>query len=486
MAELTEKDIDQISSDIDQQGLTYVDLKNEILDHVCCQIEVEMEKGMLFNEAYRKVRSEMGKKRILQIQDATLNLINKKYRRMKRTMLILGVISPILVIFASLLKIFHLPGGGILITLALFVTGMIFLPLYVMNRIRDTRRLNEYMPMNLYISGMIFGMITILGGLFKIQHLPGAAVMLATGLIGMAVVFLPIYARVKLKEARENKKEINKSMIIGGVISGSLLIIGALFKILHWPGAGIVIIVSWSSVAIFFVPYLVLYQLKRSENQANTFLGILLVSTSVAIIIMALLRSSSGEITNGYIIPDRVMDRSESYYEQKGKLLLSAIPETSEEKEALNMLSAKSDALCSYANFLSIEMLKEMEKDESSFINESGNVDLRKVSNKNAMNIGYELVINKEGDKLRLMVGEFKESCLSLTTDPVLKEYINAAFTPIGAEDEDDLQLDWTQEYFWGPYIHAETMVSMIKAEVRMIEYEVLLEHANSNIGSEL
>jgi hypothetical protein len=46
MYELTETEIDLISRDIDQQGLTYTLLKNELLDHICCSIEEDMEKGM--------------------------------------------------------------------------------------------------------------------------------------------------------------------------------------------------------------------------------------------------------------------------------------------------------------------------------------------------------------------------------------------------------------------------------------------------------
>jgi hypothetical protein len=144
MSEITKKEIDQISIDIDQQGLTYVELKNEILDHICCEIEMEMEQGLMFNDAYGKVKEAMGKKRIRQIQDETLNLINKKYRRMKRIMYGLGVAAPILVIAASTFKIMHWPGGSLLMTLALFIIGMVFLPIFVMTRIRDTRRMNEY------------------------------------------------------------------------------------------------------------------------------------------------------------------------------------------------------------------------------------------------------------------------------------------------------------------------------------------------------
>ena len=155
MLELTEKEIDKISSDIEQQGLTYTQLKNEILDHICCNIEAEMEQGMTFNEAYRKVKGEMGKKRIRQIQDETLFLISKKYRRMKRLMYVLGVAVPIMIIIASIFKVMHWPGAGLLISLGLFVTGAVFLPVFVMVRIRDTRKQDEPVPMGLYISGIV-------------------------------------------------------------------------------------------------------------------------------------------------------------------------------------------------------------------------------------------------------------------------------------------------------------------------------------------
>ena len=61
MHELNSQEVGVISLDIEQQGLTYTPLQNELLDHVCCQIELMMEQGLTFNEAYRKVKADMGK-----------------------------------------------------------------------------------------------------------------------------------------------------------------------------------------------------------------------------------------------------------------------------------------------------------------------------------------------------------------------------------------------------------------------------------------
>ena len=129
MYEFKEAEIDRISGDIDKQGLTYTLLKNELLDHVCCNIEEEMENGKTFNDAYRKVKQQMGSRRIRQIQDETLYLISKKYRRMKKTMYVLGIAIPILLVIGLVLKLQHLPGASIVISVGFFAMAILFIAL---------------------------------------------------------------------------------------------------------------------------------------------------------------------------------------------------------------------------------------------------------------------------------------------------------------------------------------------------------------------
>ena len=78
MVDISEQELELLSRDMDRQGLTYTPLKNELLDHICCNIESYMREGLTFNEAYRKVKREMGARRISQVQDATLYFINQK------------------------------------------------------------------------------------------------------------------------------------------------------------------------------------------------------------------------------------------------------------------------------------------------------------------------------------------------------------------------------------------------------------------------
>jgi len=48
-----------------------------------------------------------------------------------------------------------------------------------------------------FISGALFSSLTVLGVLFKIQHWPGAAQLLVFGLAGLALIFIPSFAKYK-------------------------------------------------------------------------------------------------------------------------------------------------------------------------------------------------------------------------------------------------------------------------------------------------
>ncbi|MEA1898676.1 MAG: hypothetical protein U9N53_13530 [Bacteroidota bacterium] len=206
MAELNTKQIEVISGEIDKRGLTYTLLKIELLDHLCCEIENKMEEGFSFKKSFHTILKAIAQDRIMEIQDETLLLINKKYRIMKKTMYVLGIISPILIIAGTFFKINHWPAAAILLTLGLASLALFFLPVFVMVKIRDTRKKEIKVNYPLYISGMIAGIAFLLGSLFKILHWPGAGFMAYGSLIIMVLLFLPqfIYHIIKDKENRDN------------------------------------------------------------------------------------------------------------------------------------------------------------------------------------------------------------------------------------------------------------------------------------------
>ncbi len=86
MVELNNKQVELISGEIDKRGLTYTLLKIELLDHLCCEIENQMEEGLSFKKSFDSILKSIAPERIVEIQEETLLLINTKYRIMKKLM----------------------------------------------------------------------------------------------------------------------------------------------------------------------------------------------------------------------------------------------------------------------------------------------------------------------------------------------------------------------------------------------------------------
>lgn len=482
MVEISDQEIDRISLEIEQDGLTYTALQNELLDHICCQVEALMEQGMTFNEAYRSVRKEMGKKRIRQIQDETLSLISKKYRRMKRIMYGMGVAAPVLVLAGLTFKVFHWPGAGIILTLALLVIGGVFLPLFAIVRIRDTRSQNEPVPMRLYITGMVAGMLTIIGTLFKIQHWPAAGIMITLGLLILSLGFLPLYAVEKRKEAKRKNEPVNNYALIGGVLAGIFVFLGAMFKVQHWPGAGIVILVSWSLVGVVMLPVLVLNHLKQKDTSIRNFLLILMVAVIVSLLVLARARNVPKEVMTGYYIPEASLTATAEFLgAQNATDALAAIDNAGEDSLRYTRIVDEADRVCEYIQFIKMDIVEQLTGDDDEAIDASGRIHVQKVTAMNDDFISYDFIVERDSTILYDMLVSFREGAMELSRNPVLTSYIGSALSLVSVLDDNEneemlARTRWAWYTFKGPFVQSYTALSMYEATVRLIERELLDE----------
>ncbi len=245
MPELSIENIEQISLDIKKQEITFSSLADELIDHVCCDVEHEMQNGLTFLDAYRKITDKIGPRRIKEIQEETLYAVDSKYRKMKNTMKISGIAGTILFGFATLFKIQHWPLAGILMVLGAFILAFIFMPSALIVLWKETHSRKRLF---LFISGFITGMLFIFGTLFKIQHWPEAGIILSLSVLFAIFFFIPSLVITKLADP-ENKTM--KPIYLLGAAGSILYVAGMLFKIQHWPLASLFMILSL--IILFFV-----------------------------------------------------------------------------------------------------------------------------------------------------------------------------------------------------------------------------------------
>ncbi len=137
--ELTEQQIDFIREDLENKGITFSELNESMLDHICCCIENSSAPS--FGQAYNETLKLFGNEGIGQIQkDTIFLLIIKRVLIMKKTMFIFGYIAAILSSTGLLFKLQHWPGAAVLLTLGIVLLNFGFLPLYFYDRYKHIAR----------------------------------------------------------------------------------------------------------------------------------------------------------------------------------------------------------------------------------------------------------------------------------------------------------------------------------------------------------
>jgi drug/metabolite transporter (DMT)-like permease len=289
MPELSLNHIDQISHDIGRQEITFSHLLEDLIDHVCCDVENEMQNGLSFSEAYRKVKQKMGSRRLKEIQEETLYAVDTKYRFMKNTMKISGVAGTVLFGFAALFKIQHWPGAGQMMTLGALLLAFVFLPSALSVLWKETHNRKRLF---LVISAFFAGMLFILGTLFKIQHWPMAGSILTLAAISGILFFIPALALSRLSD-QENKDK--RPAYILGAAGIVLFCAGILFKMQHWPLATLFIIIGIILLCFLAFPMFTWLTWKEESHISSIFIflviGFLLIVVPGAMITLNLQHS---------------------------------------------------------------------------------------------------------------------------------------------------------------------------------------------------
>ncbi len=203
MVNLTEQHISEIELLVEARGVEMKELSYDLVDHICCMIEDKMESGKNYASALEESMSSFGKKGIRQIQEETTFLLTKNILAMRKTMHITGITSAILLLLATIFKIQHWPGAGVMYVLGAASLCLIFMPIFLTVRVKE-----KISKPRLWINiiGTLSAFVLCFGILFKIMHWPGANILMSSGGLLIIFIYLPLYIfnYYKNKELRTN------------------------------------------------------------------------------------------------------------------------------------------------------------------------------------------------------------------------------------------------------------------------------------------
>lgn len=140
----------------------------------------------------------------------------------------------------------------------------------------------QAMKKTLKISGIIGLSAIAISSLMKIMHWPGASLLLIVGFAALLLAYLPALS-LTLQKEKILKRKIHLSYV--GMAAASILLLSLLFSIMHWPFGDYLRITSWLSMLVFLV--MLFNNVMKSEEDRVLNLSMLLFFAILFIINIA-------------------------------------------------------------------------------------------------------------------------------------------------------------------------------------------------------
>ena len=199
MNDLTEKQIDYITQIVNKSTIESAVMKEDLIDHFCCAIEADMQKGVSFETAYDKAYHHICPDGFDEIQRETIFLLTfKNIKKMKKLLFISGYLSAIGVT-TSLFRFLHwhmvaalrVPYLAIVTLVTAVIIVFVFLPtLFMYLYKKDLAQF--YGKKMMYIGGFTGSVFLVLSIFFYLTHWPLDVVALLTALAAINFAFFPM------------------------------------------------------------------------------------------------------------------------------------------------------------------------------------------------------------------------------------------------------------------------------------------------------
>ena len=296
-------------------------------------------------------------------------------------------------------------------------------------------------------------MIISTGVILKMNHWPAAGILITAGILFLVLLFMPAALINNYKVEGNNQ---NRVLYIVTYITCFVVFIGMLFKIMHWPYAGIGLFIALPFPYIVFLPvFLIVTSKNRNFNIYNTVFVLLLLALNSVFSALLGLNVSKETITDSYII-------SRDYI--KAEAAMAQFPVV-DNKSAVNL---KIDEILSISREYQDIILKHEGMTREQWKNNQGNL-LRADSPNIAASVLADNGEIPAGVRLEKALNEL---VVLMKQTKGYEETANAlpAIVGLGAENEEDQATGFCSRNIIVPLSWVLTYLDGLEANLRMIQ----------------
>lgn len=175
-------------------------------------------------------------------------------------------------------------------------------------------------------SGLI---LFVVGVPFKIMHWPGAGVLMTLAVSILCLGYLPLQL---IRERRETTSTLKVAYLIFRFIALFLILTAFLFKVQHWPGAGVLFILS-----SYLIPLLILFYLfvayRGLTGNPLQISNVLMLVAGFTIYFYVTRSTVSPSVMSGYMVLEREFRKTNAGLETANSVIyqsLEAVADTGE------------------------------------------------------------------------------------------------------------------------------------------------------------
>lgn len=189
---LTQDQLKYIRTEVDKSGISIVTLKDDVLDHVCCETETRMESGKNFQDSLMEAIYELAPEGLKQLEVDTMFLLNQnKHLHMKKITFFVGCVCSMQISLGWLFKFLEPSSslGNLLFGVGFFGFLSLFVPLLAFQYLKSIGK--SVFEKIRFISGSTSIIMIGLAVLARLMHMPGADQVMVGGLSVFTFAFLP-------------------------------------------------------------------------------------------------------------------------------------------------------------------------------------------------------------------------------------------------------------------------------------------------------
>jgi len=192
MYQLNDDEISIVSTWLSREKLSNNVLESELLDHICCTMEASMHVQTPLAEAYQQACRTIIPDGARQIEEEAFFLLT--YHKQLNMKRVLFSTGFLSTFLLSFGFLFKLMHWpfATVILTCGLAALLITLGALVLNTGYTLRSLSTPMRVRI-VTGLFCGLLIVTGSMFKILHYPGANIMIVCGLVLLNLVFLPMF-----------------------------------------------------------------------------------------------------------------------------------------------------------------------------------------------------------------------------------------------------------------------------------------------------